>query len=149
MTTIAVNRTSIACDRQFTYNGSTKMIGDTKVFTFNPDVAQELFNTKVAYCGFCGDAGAWGNVVNWFIDPSQKPPKVKEIEMILLTGKKEIYYANSLNNWMEIHDKYWSIGSGMPYALAAMATGKTPLEACKVASKFDVMTGMGYREYKL
>lgn len=34
----------------------------------------------------------------------------------------------------------FAIGSGCKYAMAAMACGKTPVEAVKVAAKFDVFT---------
>lgn len=37
--------------------------------------------------------------------------------------------------------KTFAIGSGCKYAMAAMACGKTPAEAVKVAAKFDCFTG--------
>jgi len=149
MTTIAVNRTSIACDRQFTYNGNVKMQGKTKIFDVSPDVCKEFFNTDRMLIGFAGDAGEWGDVVNYLCDPSGKVPRIKGIELLALTGKREILYATSLTDWMKIEDKVWAIGTGMQYALGALHLGKTPLEACKVASKFDVSTGMGFKEYTL
>lgn len=149
MTTIAINRNSIACDRQFVYGGYTKMLGKTKVYQLVPEVAKGMFRHPTAYVGFAGDAGMWSKVVNWFVDPSSKPPKISGIELVLLTGKKEIYTATSLRNWMEVEDKFWAIGSGSQFALAAMSTGQTPLEAVKTASKFDVNTGMGFKEYTI
>lgn len=150
MTTIAANRESIACDRQFTYNGYTKMLGKTKVIRIPEKFSIDLFDDKLVYVGFCGDAAAWGRAVSWFHDPTSKPPKISGLEMLMLTGTGKLYTtSNDLINWMPVEDKHWAIGTGMQFAIGAMTTGKTPLEAVKVASKHDTMTGMGFKEYKI
>jgi ATP-dependent protease HslVU (ClpYQ) peptidase subunit len=41
--------------------------------------------------------------------------------------------------------KTFAIGSGCKYAMAAMACGKTPAEAIKVAAKLDPFTGGAVR----
>ena len=64
----------------------------------------------------------------------------------MLNDKGEIYHATNFSNWLRICDKHYAIGSGMHFAQAAMASGKTPLEAVKIASKFDPSTGMKFNK---
>lgn len=149
MTTIAVNQKEMACDLQATYGGSVKFKIDTKIIELEPHVSKELFGVKKALIGFCGSIDTWGEVNGWFSNPTNPPPKCKGLEMIMLTDKKEIYHATNLVNWTLIKEKSFSIGSGMQFAVTALAMGKSPLEACKMAGKFDPSTGMGYKSYKI
>ncbi len=148
MTTIACNVNSLACDLQFTYGGTTKFKGKTKVLPLEGQVCEDMFGVKKAFLGFSGNADGWGQVVNWFSIPEGKAPKCKNIEFLLLTDQKKIYHATNLVNWMYIPEKFFAIGSGRVFALSAMSCGKSPLEACKTASKFDINTGLGFLEYK-
>lgn len=43
----------------------------------------------------------------------------------------------------QVHDKRVAVGSGMAYALGAMASGKSAADAIKVAALFDPGTGRG------
>lgn len=147
MTTVACNSTSIACDLQFTYGGSTKFKGRTKVLTVEGRIADDMFGVKKAYIGFSGNADRWGQVVSWFSDPSGKPPKCRDIEFLMLNDKKQIFHGTNLRNWMLLPDPHFAVGTGMQFAIAAMSAGKTPLEACKIASKHDIYTGQGFLEY--
>jgi hypothetical protein len=149
VTTIAASTVynSIACDLQFTYGGHTKFKGGTKVLTLENQLVQDMFGVKKAHIGFSGNADVWGQVVSWFSDPTGKPPACKKIEFLMLTDKKQIYHGSSLSNWMLIPEKHFAIGSGCNFAMGAMTSGQTPLEAVKTASKHDVMTGMGFKDY--
>jgi hypothetical protein len=113
------------------------------------DIAKDMFGVEKAYIGFSGSADEWPDVVSWFANPTKRQPKCSAIEFILLTDEKKIYHATNMRNWLEIVEPHFAIGSGMQYAIAAMESGKTPIEACKVASKFDRNTGLGYKQYKL
>lgn len=107
-----------------------------------------MFGVKKAHIGFSGNADIWGQVVSWFsLGGECKPPSCKKIEFLMLTDKKQIYYGSSLSNWMLIPEKHFAIGSGCNFAMGAMSGGQTPLNAVKVASKHDIMTGMGFKEY--
>lgn len=149
MTTIAASSksASIACDLQFTYGAHTKFKGSTKIMHLGPEVCVPMFNCEEAYMGFAGNADVWGEVVTWFTDISEKPPKCRNIEFLMLTNKKQIFHGTNLRNWMLLPDKHFAVGSGMQFALAAMTSGKTPIEACRIASKHDPMTGMGFKTY--
>ncbi len=125
------------------------MRGATKVLTLEGEIPKALFGVNKAFVGFAGNADVWADAIGWFHNPEDKPPKLKGIEFLMLTDKKQIFHGTNLRNWMLLSEKHFSIGSGMPYALAAMSVGKTPLEAVKVASKHDVNTGLGFLEYTM
>ena len=149
MTTIAANKTEMACDLQATHSGGVKFKIATKIIDVPTENAMKLFGTKRALIGFCGSVDTWGEVVGWFHIPEGKPPKCRGIEMLMLNENKELWHATNLVNWTELKVNEFAIGSGMQFAIAAMDTGKSPLEACKLASKYDPNTGMGYKVYKL
>jgi len=129
------------------YSG-IKMKGGTKIIKLPSNVSLELFNTENAFVGFAGSANDWGNTIQWFYNPENKLPKLKDIELLALT-KKGIYHSVNISNWTQIKDKHFAIGSGMKYAIASMESGCSPKQAIKVASKYDEGTGMGIKEYKL
>lgn len=154
MTTIAAKLgkrgepSSLACDLQYTYHGSTKFKGDSKIIVLEGSVPLELFGAPKALIGFSGGAVDWGRVKHWFSNPTEKMPKVKDMEFLMLC-KHGIFHAASLSDWVEVDTKHSAIGSGMTFALGALDSGKSPLEAVKTASKFDVYTGMGFKEFVL
>jgi hypothetical protein len=150
MTTVAVSTKfgAMACDRQFTYMGSTKMRGATKVMEIPEASALKVFDVKKAFLGFSGNADVWTNVVTWFYTLDDKPPRCKNIEFLLL-HEGGIYHGTNLTNWFLITEPHFAIGSGYSHALTAMDMGATPLEAVKAAAKRDAMTGMGYKNYEL
>lgn len=149
MTTIAASTThkSIACDLQGTYHGTTKFKMTNKIYTLNPEIALNLFGTQGAHVGFAGSVDTWGEVIGWLINPEGKPPKCTNIEFLLLTDKNQLFHATNMRNWTLLNEKHFAIGSGMEYAIASMENGKTPKEAIKVASKYDVFTGGGVKHF--
>lgn len=146
MTTIAANRTSIACDRQFTHSG-TKFKGATKCFVPPKEVCQGLFQVDKVIVGACGSASGMSAAWAWLSDPTDKP-KVKGCEFLLLS-EKGIFISENLIIWLPVTQDYYAIGTGMQFAQAAMAVGASPKEAVAVASKHDPMSGMGVKEYTL
>lgn len=149
ITTIAATKSSIACDRQFTYRENTKLRGSTKILEINGDICKEVFDVKKALLGFAGNADMWGEIVSWFAYPEGKFPKCRGIEFLLLTSEKKLFHGTNMRNWMLLPDGQFAIGSGAEFAMGAMTSGKTPLEAVKIASKHDPMTGMGFLEYHI
>lgn len=151
MTTIAVDKQSMACDLQFTYGGHMKFKGLTKIIEVPKYTAENIFKSSKAFVGFCGSVDEWPKAMDYlmYLQNYEKPVKIKELELLALTDNKDIYHATTLQNWMRIDHQYFSIGSGCHYASGALAAGKTPLEAVKIAAKFDPKTGMGFKQYKL
>jgi ATP-dependent protease HslVU (ClpYQ) peptidase subunit len=150
MTTVAVSHKlgSIACDLQFSHYAGVTFKGATKVLKLSDEVASDMFSAEKAYVGFAGNADIWGNVVTWFTMYEGKPPQCKGIEFLLLT-EQGIWYGTNMTNWLQIKEPHFAIGSGMQFAMAAMEIGKTPIEACRIAGKYDSATGLGYKEYSL
>lgn len=137
----------MACDRQIVY-GAVKMQIDSKILRLNQEQANKIFNINTALVGFAGAMTGWGKFIEWLANMEEKRPKLGDTELIALTPKG-IYIAHSLKTWHPITDKYCAIGSGMPFAMAAMVSGKTPKDAVEVSSKLDPNTGLGVVEYTL
>lgn len=143
MTTIAVTKTGMACDLQFTHPSGYKFKGSTKVHqVYNPSIYPKPF-----YVGFSGAAQECQQVVNWLMHPEDKPPKVRGSEFVVLTADKKMFTFVQPTSWLEINQPYYAIGSGNHYATGAMAAGKSPLEAVKIAAKHDPGTGHGFKEF--
>lgn len=150
MTTVAVDRFSIACDRQFTHSGGHCFRGKTKIYMLPTETSIGLFGCEMSAIGFAGNADQICTALDFLFDQEADTcPKIKGLEMVAITSKKEIWTSFTLRNWMLVDQPYYAIGSGTPFALGALEAGKTPLQACKVASKMDANTGMGFREIVL
>ena len=150
MTTVAANKTTIASDLQFTY-GQTRFKGKTKIFEFPKEKAQFVLKTDRAYAGVSGNADQIASLVEWLHDgePHSKVPKLRNLELLVLTGDGRLYLGKGLSAFLQVDEPFWAIGSGMDFAIGAMRQGATPLEAVKVAAKSDVNTGLGFQEFKL
>lgn len=150
MTTVAVDRFSIACDRQFSHSGGHIFRGKTKIYKMPKETCVNLFGCEMAAVGFAGNADMICTALDFLFDPAPEScPKVKGLELVALTDKKEIWTSFTLQNWMLVDQPYYAIGSGTQFAMGALNVGKTPLQAVKVASKMDANTGMGFREIVL
>jgi ATP-dependent protease HslVU (ClpYQ) peptidase subunit len=146
MTTVAVNKTMMAADRQFTYRDQ-KLLGRTKIYELNQ--LAETFGAKKVFLGFAGSAEQIAKAIGWFYEPNGKFPKLGNLEAVALTDRGQIWHSQSLADWVEITQPYFAIGSGCSYAVAAMAAGSTPMQAVKIAAKFDVYTGMAYNKLEM
>lgn len=147
MTTLVCNKEELQGDLQFT-GGNNKFKGKTKVYQFkaHPDTYPCDF-----IVGFCGIAAEIVPAVSYFSDPDsyKKPPRAKISGLVLTAQKKIFIFEDDYTKWLIVDQPFYAMGSGAPYALAAMEVGATPKEAIKVAMKHDPLTGMGIRGYKL
>jgi hypothetical protein len=152
MTTIAVDKFSIACDLQFSHQNGMKFKGKSKCLELTKENSEALFTVKKAIIGACGDADEMGEAWGFLSNPmlfDGKFPKFKRTEFVALCDGGTILTSVNLRNWIVIEQPYYSIGSGSHFAMGALTTGKSPREAVKIASKHDALTGMGVKEYKL
>ena len=147
LTTIVATRTEIACDLQVTYGGRQPLKVDTKIEKLSGPIVNNLWGADEAYIGYCGPVNGWGNVLAWFREPTDKLPKIKEIEFLVITDRKQIWHSDNFNNWTVFKEPYAAIGSGGHFAIGAIASGLNVKEAIKVASKHDIYTGMGCKAY--
>lgn len=136
----------MAGDRQFTHGGVQKFRGKTKIYELPTLSAKALFDNEKVLVGFCGDASMIGTCLEYLFEPHEfeKPPRVKGIEMVSLNSKGHIHLSFNLRQWLLIDQPYYAIGSGMMFAMGALANGASPLDAVKAAAKMDPSTGMGY-----
>lgn len=145
ITTVAANRDSIACDLQATHSGGFKFKLTTKVGKF----FQPLIYPKPFYVGFSGNVDAIPDVTDFFVNMHEykKPPKVSGIECLVLTEDRKLYTFVNPSKWLELKEGNYAVGSGAMFAMGAMESGKDPIDAVKIASKKDPMTGMGFKTY--
>ena len=149
MTTIAVNHTSIACDLQIT-SGDHKLITTTKIVKVSPAISKVLFDAEYAYVGFSGEVSEWAKIMRWFGNEEYSPPpRCKTLDLLALCSNGHIYTGNYPYAWIEVNEPHQAVGSGAGYAIGAMDGGASPYDAVIVASKHDINTGMGFKEYML
>lgn len=102
------------------------------------------------YVGLCGDVDVFPDIIEFLSDPtSRKAPKAVGGEFLVLTEDKKLFTFQNPTKWIMVNQPFYAVGSGMNYAMAAMECGKSPIEAVKIASKFDRSTGMGFKSFDI
>lgn len=137
----------MASDLQFTFSDTGyKWKGKQKMFMFDPH--QNTYTVSKFIIGFAGAAGDIITAAQFFTDPDsfKTPPRVKDLLGLVLTQNKEIYMFDDYRKWIRMDASHAAIGSGGAFALGAITTGATPVEAVRVAMKHDAYTGMGVKE---
>lgn len=135
-------------DRQFTNNHTgLKWRGASKVFKFK---AHERVCDKDFIVGFAGNASEMVDVCNYFehAEMFDRLPRIRNLSGIVLSSNGDIFKFDTYTRWLRVEQPFIAIGSGAEYAMAAMDCGKTPREAIRIASKYDVWTGMGLKGHK-
>lgn len=135
MTTIAFDGKIMACDTRVVC-GSNCYNTDTKIY-----------ENDFAVIGVAGDAGVGGILVG---DRGILVPKHYDFDFSALVWVKDIetlckveFYKSwdcALSSVIPVADSFAAVGSGAPYALAAMECGYSANGGVAVASKFDVNT---------
>ncbi len=137
----------MACDLQAT-KGYLKFKTSTKIIELEGDRAQKFFNAPHVLIGHAGLQNDFANAMTYLFTENSRPPRIKDSEFVLLC-KDGIFHTDNFNTWNKIEEPTFTIGSGQHFAAGAMAVGATPLEACKIAGKKDIYTGIEYKEYVL
>lgn len=124
-----------------------KTRGHTKIFLIEPHV---LHYPEQFIIGFCGSASEVLDLADYYEYPDvyKTIPRTKMSQGIVLTKSSKLYYFDTPGKWIAMKQPYAAAGSGMPFALGAMASGASPKEAVLVASKIDPYTGMGVKVLK-
>lgn len=135
MTTIAFDGKTMACD--------TRVSGS---HTYNTDT--KIYENEFVVIGVAGDAGVGILLVK---DDGILVPKHYDFDFSALVWVKDIEtlckvefcksWDCALSSVIPIADGFAAVGSGSPYALAAMYLGNTATRAVTVASQFDTNTG--------
>jgi hypothetical protein len=141
LTTIAVTKTQIAGDRQANHNGGLKFKLKTKLYSFeNP-----IFYHKPFHVGLCGNVDDFPEIIEFFSDPTKykKAPKFNKGEGVILSEDGKIWTFWRADTWCLVDQPFYSVGSGMNFAMGSMAAGSTAYEAVKYAATLCPNTGMG------
>jgi ATP-dependent protease HslVU (ClpYQ) peptidase subunit len=122
-----------------------EMAGDSRVtagslfFT-----ADKIFKIGTSLVGMAGDAGLTNKWLAWFRKecPSDEVAMTLDEEhtfigLVLTTDGLLVYTDCSEPD--KLKDKFFAIGTGADIAMAAMALGKSPTEAVKLACALDPM----------
>lgn len=136
MTTIAFDGKTMACDTRVTcgsscYNTNTK-----------------IYENDAYVIGVAGDAGVGTMLIE---GPDILQPRNYDFDFEALVFAKDtqkLYKVAFYKSWdcalssvIPIADGFSAVGSGSPYALAAMYLGYTATRAITVAAEFDMNTG--------
>lgn len=130
MTTIACDGKMIAGDGRLSGNGLIHSDKSRKVYRLNCG----------AVVGFSGNIYTHGDALDFLNGESEEISLGEQFEAIIL-------YADGRCECMDGDGRRYEqstpcvTGSGGGLALAAMAAGKSPIEAVKIAAQFDMMTG--------
>lgn len=136
MTTIAFDGKTMACDTRVVC-GSNCYNTDTKIY-----------ENDSAVIGVAGDAGVGILLVK---DDGILVPKHYDFDfeaLVLVKDTEKVYKVAFYKSWdcalssvIPVADVYAAVGSGAPYALAAMECEYSAHGGVAVASKFDPNTG--------
>lgn len=129
MTTIAVDGQTLASDRQCCASFKTRT---RKIW-------------KLRDGSLFGGAGVFEQVLEvraWLEDGGDKPHGLSDFAGILVKAGK-VYVLEEKLMLDRIYERCHSVGSGSPFAISAMALGKTAKEAVLFAARFDPRTGGG------
>lgn len=136
MTTIAFDGKTMACDTRVVC-GSNCYNTDTKIY-----------ENEFVVIGAAGDAGVGILLVE---DDSILVPKHYDFDfeaLVFVKDTEKVYKVAFYKSWdcalssvIPIADSFAAVGSGAPYALAAMYLGHTATRSVTVASQFDTNTG--------
>lgn len=89
-----------------------------------------------------GAAGTWEQVLKFYAALEQNSELSSECDVELLELRADaLYLYNGSLICYPIKERFWAIGTGAGYAIAAMYLGKDPVEAIRIASLFDPGTG--------
>lgn len=131
MTVIAANLREIA--------GDSRVVCGSVFYT-----SDKVFKIGTSLVGVCGDAGLTTKFLAWF----RKECPADEIGMTLdddhqfsalVLRSDGLYVFNDCTEPDRVNSKFFAIGVGADIAMAAMALGKSPAEAVKLACRLDPM----------
>jgi ATP-dependent protease HslVU (ClpYQ) peptidase subunit len=124
------------------------MKGAPKIFVLEGDKAKEMFGYPKVLIGLAGPANDICSVNRFLYGGVKTLPRFRDSTFLMLC-KEGLFDSTNFEDWVYIDAKAWSIGSGSDFALGALQHGASPKEAVLHASKFDVFTGYGVKEYSL
>jgi ATP-dependent protease HslVU (ClpYQ) peptidase subunit len=140
MTTIAYRDGVLAADSLVT-------LGDTKVHGYY----HKIVRIDDHLIGTAGSVAACQHFLDWLREGGDEsaPPKGDYKALVVNPKGKVREFENGSLLPVPRGAKFFSIGSGSPYALAAMYAGASSTDAVKIAAKIDTSTGLPVRVLKV
>ena len=136
MTTIAFDGKTMACDTRVVC-GSNCYNTDTKIY-----------ENDFAVIGVAGDAGVGAMLIDCSCILLAKHYDFDFEALVYVKDAEKVYKVAFYKSWgcalssvIPVADSFAAVGSGSPYALAAMYLGNTATHAITVAAQFDTNTG--------
>lgn len=131
MTVIAANRREIAGDSR---------VACGAIF-YNSD---KVFRIGDSLLGVCGDANYTTRFLEWF--RKECPPDEAGLTLddehtfaALVLNPRGLFHYADLAPPDHLHDRFFAIGAGADVAMAAMAMGKSPADAVRLACRLNPM----------
>lgn len=136
MTTIAFDGKTMACDTRVVC-GSNCYNTDTKIY-----------ENDFAVIGVAGDAGVGTMLIDCPYILQARHYDFDFEALVFVKDTEKVYKVAFYKSWdcalssvVTVADGFAAVGSGSPYALAAMECGYSAHGGVAVASKFDTNTG--------
>ena len=143
MTTIAYRDGILAADSWATYDEGAGARKHTCVKLFRKQIAEgrKKFEVIIATAG---ESSPGLLFVDWY-GTGEKPPIMLEqhggdFSCLILTPYG-LFEADMFCRPEQVLDPFYAVGSGAKCALAAMACGKSAIDAVRIAAKYDPYTG--------
>lgn len=137
MTVIAWDGKTLAADRLVCFGGTRAHV--TKIRRVGDLIIGGAGATELIYA-----------MLDWFdkgADPKEFPTSQRERNncpsILVVTRDAKILHYESTPDPIVIENKFWAIGSGSTFALAAMHLGRDSREAVEVACALDSNCGNG------
>lgn len=94
--------------------------------------------------GVAGDFSSGLKFVEWY--RTKEPADFSDLsfDALVLNESGLFHYDNNLIP-MPIMEPFYAIGSGADFAIAALDLGKSPVDAVKLACKWDISCGLPYQ----
>ena len=129
ITTIATDGKTIACDTRVSSGLNTYPARITKIHRVGD-----------RFVGTCGDLWQTQMYVKYLLEDKPLPSKeLKDFNALILDKDGTIYHVDTTFNELELTGPF-AVGSGMDFAIGAMAAGASPKEAILIAGQYDPYT---------
>lgn len=133
MTTITYRAGVIASDGRETDehdNGASYVITDR---------CKKLFRLPDGSVIGCAGSSENGALLVQAITKKLATPKLEHISALHVTRKGAFLYEGAA--WLPIRERFYAIGSGGAYAVAAMKAGADAVKACRIGAEMDPCSG--------
>lgn len=144
MTTIAYRDGVIAADSWATYwteAGGSRRHSCTKLY--RKWISQGRKRREVII-GTAGESTPALLFVDWYGSGQPVPDLLRDLGgdfTCLILSKEGLFEADVYCRPDRVQDEFFAVGSGAKCALAAMACGKSAVDAVRIAARFDPYTG--------